>query len=469
MITELRLNKIKLGILWLTIAISGQVMAQNTAIQLTEMNLLYKGINNGFKVAVDNVDSKNVVVKTSAGLEIRYIEEESFIMVKRNNEREEFITVGKLIKGDTQWLDTYAYRIRSLPQPTAQLGELANDGLPKKKEDVLEQTELIATMGPNFAYDLPYSITKFKLIIIHKTEPPVLLKGSGGQVTKEMLIALAKASNGDRILIEGIIAVNDKFGFKASLSPIIITIRDAKPNRLMQDRELIYVKIDPDSDGTNAIYTEDIKKETTDSITEGVIDWVFKDDNGFKRERRTYKNGEVTQKDYFDDNGILIYILHSASGSKWRYESFYTNGKKKVECIVDDSIDYIGNTEILDCDNYFSGHYVGQYKWKRCDSIVHLSIETDVHHIKYMYELNPVGYFRSFHSNGEIKYEGTLILGFNSSDTLSSTKKSMSKEYASHFSPYKDISVMDGIWHYFNEDGSLIHTRLYRKGVLFKY
>ena len=405
-------------------------------------------------------------------MEISSNGEERIIKVKKRSskyKREQYITVGKLVKGDTQWLDTYAFRIKSLPRPVAQLGELVSDGLPKRKDDILKQTEIIPSMGTSFAYDLPYRITKFKMIIAYATKPPVTMSSYSGELTEQMLRALSSINNKDRILFEGISAVNDKYGFKMKLSPIILNVWDSKPNSLMQYRELVYVKVNPDEEGSEAIYKKSITDTITNYIKDGVIDWVFKDENGFKRERRTYKSGEVVTKDYYDDNGSLIYKLRKASGTKWQFESYYVNGSKKVECTVDDSIDYIGNTEILEYDNIILGHCFGQGSWEVCDSIVHRSVETDVHHIKYLYELNPIDYFRSFHPGGKLKFEGNLVLGFNSSDTLKNDNAPLSIEHSNHFPINKNISVMDGIWHYFNEDGSTKHTRLYHKGVLLKY
>ena len=144
---EQRRNRLIAGICFLLCITAVPVFAQNTALQLTEMNLLYKGLNNPFKVAVDGLDSKDIVLKTSTGLDVKYAGEKSFIKVRKKSKRVEYITIGKLAKSDTQWLDTYEFRIRSLPQPTAQLGDLVNDGLPKTAKSIVEQARVVATMG----------------------------------------------------------------------------------------------------------------------------------------------------------------------------------------------------------------------------------------------------------------------------------------------------------------------------------
>lgn len=48
---------------------------------------------------------------------------------------------------------------------------------------------------------------------------------SSGALTSQMKGMIRGASSGDRIIIEGIRATEAKYGFKANLAPIIITIR----------------------------------------------------------------------------------------------------------------------------------------------------------------------------------------------------------------------------------------------------
>ncbi|MEN8733019.1 MAG: GldM family protein [Bacteroidia bacterium] len=59
----------------------------------------------------------------------------------------------------------------------------------------------------------------------YKRKPPVMKTANGGTLTGEMRSLIKGAKPGDRILIEGIRATEAKYGFKANLSPIIITIR----------------------------------------------------------------------------------------------------------------------------------------------------------------------------------------------------------------------------------------------------
>ncbi|PCJ65336.1 MAG: hypothetical protein COA58_10785 [Bacteroidetes bacterium] len=445
-------------------------MAQTSAVQLTEMNLLYKGMNNPFRVAVDGVKQENIVVRTSKGLRLKQEDGNHYLFVNKHNNREELVYVGKVIKTDTTWLDSFRYRIRYLPNPTAQFGTLLNDGLPKDRIKILAQTEIIATMGQSFSYNLEYQVKAFKMIFAYADKPAIMMSSNSNKFTGQMLREMQKLNNRDRILIEGIRVVSSKHGFKANLSPIILTVRSDKAYSLRQNKELIYAKIRPDELSSDPIYTDNISSETLDTLQNELVDLVYKDEFGFKRLRNWYSNGTIIKKRYFNDDGKQLYALVKKEDGKWQYQERYDDGNIKVTCVVDDSVDYIGNTAILDCDDYISGHcYVGHSQAKECLRIVHQDLESAVHQIKYRYELNPIDEFKEYYPNGKIKTKGVLILGYNSGkDKMPNTDQVISKEYPYHFRLSKDISVMQGVWYFYNEDGTVSHTRLYEKGVRLK-
>jgi hypothetical protein len=80
-------------------------------------------------------------------------------------------------------------------------------------------------MGAGFAYNLTYRVQSFKMIMAYQRKPPKMATSSSGALTSQMKGMINGASSGDRIIIEGIRATEAKYGFKANLAPIIITIR----------------------------------------------------------------------------------------------------------------------------------------------------------------------------------------------------------------------------------------------------
>jgi gliding motility-associated protein GldM len=202
-----------------------QVFKPAATIAATEMNLLYKGIDNPMSISVPGFSANDVKISapgitlTSQGGGLYNAK------VPSSTNGEITISASVTLEGTTRTVGSQKFRVRSLPQPTAQLGGIPNDGLPKGKASVAAQTSLLATMGAGFAYNLNYRVTDFKLIIAYARKPPVMASGSGSQLSGQMRSMISSAGPGDRILIEGIRASEAKYGFTANLSPIIITIR----------------------------------------------------------------------------------------------------------------------------------------------------------------------------------------------------------------------------------------------------
>ncbi|PCJ66502.1 MAG: hypothetical protein COA58_06915 [Bacteroidetes bacterium] len=194
-------------------------------IAATEMNLLYKGIDNPMSISVPGFAAADVKI-SAPGLNLKSLGGGKYnAKVPSSTSRMVTITASITRDGKTKTVGSQKFRVRSLPQPTAQLGGLRNDGLPKGKASIGAQTTIIASMGAGFAYNLKYRVNGFKMIMAYKRRPPVMASSSSGVLTSKMRGMIKSAKAGDRILIEGIRATESKYGFKANLSPIIITIR----------------------------------------------------------------------------------------------------------------------------------------------------------------------------------------------------------------------------------------------------
>lgn len=194
-------------------------------IAATEMNLLYKGIDNPMSISVPGFAASEVKV-SAPGLNLNSLGGGKYnAKVPSSTSKEVTITASITRDGKTKTVGSQKFRVRSLPQPTAQLGGIPNDGLPKGKAAVGAQSSIIASMGAGFAYNLNYRVQGFKMIIAYKRKPPVMASSSNGALTGQMRSMVKSTQSGDKILIEGIRATEAKYGFKANLSPIIISIR----------------------------------------------------------------------------------------------------------------------------------------------------------------------------------------------------------------------------------------------------
>ena len=194
-------------------------------IAATEMNLLYKGIDNPMSISVPGFAASEVKI-SAPGLQLKSLGGGKYnAKVPSKTNKSVTITASITRDGKSKTVGSQKFRVRNLPQPTAQLGGIPNDGLPKGKASVSAQSSILASMGAGFAYNLTYRVTGFKLILAYKRRPPVLASSSSGALTSKMRSMIKSAKKGDRILIESIRAKETKYGFKANLSPIIISLK----------------------------------------------------------------------------------------------------------------------------------------------------------------------------------------------------------------------------------------------------
>lgn len=202
-----------------------QVFKPAATIAATEMNLLYVGLDNPMSISVPGFSASDVKVSGSAGLSLSSQGGGKYNAKVDANAREVTISASITKDGKTRTVGSEKFRVRRLPQPTAQLGGLPNDGLPKPKAQVQAQTNIFASMGPSFAYNLTYRVNGFRFIFAPGRRPATQFVGNGSALTNEMRSAIAGAQKGDRIIIEGIKVTEAKYGFSNNLSPIVITIQ----------------------------------------------------------------------------------------------------------------------------------------------------------------------------------------------------------------------------------------------------
>lgn len=106
--------------------------------------------------------------------------------------------------------------------PTATFGDITTFTTSYPLAEILEQNEI----GVN-SKEVAYTITKFKLIIVPKNQPPLLFSGSGPTITAKMKDKIAQLKSGDRILVESISSyvLLGEEKLNAHQAPIILSVR----------------------------------------------------------------------------------------------------------------------------------------------------------------------------------------------------------------------------------------------------
>ena len=121
-------------------------------------------------------------------------------------------------------MGTTEYKVRQIPEPGAQLGGLKNDGRAKSLGPIKIQDRILANLGAGFAYDLPFVVTNYR-IILDSRRGVVSRQVTGNLIPADIRQKISTMRSGDRIIIEEIRARNPEYGITKSGSPATYTIR----------------------------------------------------------------------------------------------------------------------------------------------------------------------------------------------------------------------------------------------------
>ena len=435
--------------------------SQNVAVQLTEMNLVYEGIDNPVKIAVEGVKNEDLIIATNEFLTYS----NGNLRAEEELYREGFVYVGKKVNQDTVWLDTVKFRVRSLHLPTAQLGGIRNDGLPKGKASVQAQPSLLATMGAGFAYNLSYRITSYKCIVAYQDRPPVMFSGTGSAITGQMRNAIAEAQDGDRILFEEIKAEEKSYGFKANLSPIIIQLtgNSKNPNSLVYAR----IKNEDTNQDTLITNTDDIARYQL-SLQNGIIDFFAREADGFTLTTSYIVGGQVISWSTNDDYGRLTEIHQRLDSNSWKYTSYFPSGKKKLVTSYTENVQLKGNDSFAVCLDNNRWNSILDKEEELCDDDVFMKEMARLFRAKRIAARDS---FIEYHPNGNAKIMGNLIF-IKAEPRIDVNDERFILGMSCGNSPtnYKRLNhtVMDGKWLLYSENGELLDTQKYKKGTFIR-
>ena len=428
-------------VFWFTSVAQSQ---KSWAVELSAMNVLYKGITNPVRISVSGVDHDKIVTKTSSNLKL----ENNLITVL--GDRQGFVKVGELIDGDTNWIGKQTFRIRPLPNPIAQLGGIPNDGLPKAKAAVLAQTTVIAPMGMGFAYNLHFKVTHSRLVVQYLNDVAYIEEVDSNSLTTTMRQALRRMQNGDLLILEEIRAKEIKYGFEANLNPIIHSFRGDRRKDYNVYSNLKYLR------RGDKVVTDSISlSKEIDSLVNATYSLVYNSDFGFHKKEITVKDSVVVEEKLFNDNGSILYYNTKNNNDAFETSMYHPNQVKRMICSHKEQMQFGGNVEYA--------QWLRQIKYGRDTGLVTDSFMLDFYDANTKYGINPFGPCKTFYNNGNIKAEGQLVFAYRNNEEFAKTQMAMS------VFPFKDnLSVMHGTWYFYQPNGNLLETRKYELGVRLK-
>lgn len=194
-------------------------------IELDEMNIVYKHLENPISISVPTVPRNQVFVQCEGG----YLFSKGagqYILKPSSGSTKIGIKVSIKQEGIMRLVGSKFYRVRQLPTPIPQLGGLPNNGLPQAKAAVLAQSTLLSTYGPGFPYNMQSRVSAFEASIC-KEDTMIHFAGEGSKLTKEIRSHIASLESGDILLFHHIKGYETKTidTINYNLPPIVIPIR----------------------------------------------------------------------------------------------------------------------------------------------------------------------------------------------------------------------------------------------------
>ena len=134
-------------------------------VSATNMNVLYRGIENPLEFAVSGWDNKDLSISVSDDHKLTHQEDGRFIITPYGNSRKATISVeGKMPDGSISDLGSTEFRIKPIPDPVVMWSTKKASDHTINIREILGFHPLLARME-NFDFDIRFSVKSFTLQI----------------------------------------------------------------------------------------------------------------------------------------------------------------------------------------------------------------------------------------------------------------------------------------------------------------
>ncbi|WP_430812017.1 MULTISPECIES: gliding motility protein GldM [unclassified Carboxylicivirga] len=197
-----------------------EVIQPNVVISPTKMNVFYEALENPVEISVPGISSSQLKV-TFGNCTYRKQGDVYWVKPKAGFAGgKALVTVSAQINGNTRRLGSQEFRIKPLPLPYATFAG-KRDGKVRKSL-LINQSGIFAEMGPDFDFELEYTVTQFSIATVKGGFFQSALSKSN-LLTKEQIELIKGTSRGSKINIEEIKAIGPD-GRNRKLSPIVLTV-----------------------------------------------------------------------------------------------------------------------------------------------------------------------------------------------------------------------------------------------------
>jgi gliding motility-associated protein GldM len=196
-----------------------QVFRPAATVSADAMKIVYVGLDNPMSISVPGFSAADIRVTASSGASMSGGNGHYTIKPDGNSK-----TISISVSAKGRHMGTTVYKVREIPEPRAQLGGLRNDGRAKSIGPIKAQDRILANLGEGFAYDLPFTVTRYT-IILDSRRGMVRRQVTGNLIPTDIRQKIKTLQSGDRIFIEEVKARNAEYGITKSGSPATYVVK----------------------------------------------------------------------------------------------------------------------------------------------------------------------------------------------------------------------------------------------------
>ncbi|HYG15995.1 MAG TPA: hypothetical protein VEC12_09600 [Bacteroidia bacterium] len=434
-------------LLFIAVLFSLNAPAQKVAVGLPAMNVVYIGLDNEVRIAVEGEKSENIIKELSDG---EIIEKEGKIYIRVTKRGEIKLRIGVKKRKKIKWVDSMVLRARDIPVAYPSLMTLYDGDVQSIGAIKANASRIFMPLGQGFAVEgLRGYVQSFRITVVDSTGYGTV-QVKGHHLNSNALKLINNLTGGAVIYIDDIyycILKNKDTVVPIKLSEYTLTIKARVPNTLSlvatEEERAAYIPPRPAYTITGSFYGTKKQMQYT---------YGFSDIGAFSHLTGLLKHGEwkyysglinprTYREEYYDSSRLLKYTLYDSSGFKTidltisadadsvYYKELYPNGKTMREGWV-----------VVNNSNYnFGGENTG-------DQI------SGNEYVKYYYRLKfvPVGRWKEYYESGQVKLEASFKAVENYKFTTTYTLETITYEGFTVF--------VSGKWTVYNEDGSIKET-----------
>lgn len=163
-------------------------------VSLTNMNILYVGVENPVSISVPGIPAKDISATISSGT-ITSIGGGHYNVKLARLEREVTITVSAKIDNRVQRMGEFKYKTRKIPSPVLKVGNLSSKKV--TKDELSNAGRIRATFPEDFVFKVPPLNVRGYTISVGANDKPI----SGNTINAEAQSIIKQARKGQRVMI----------------------------------------------------------------------------------------------------------------------------------------------------------------------------------------------------------------------------------------------------------------------------